>query len=190
MAPSRCVRRLGCKPSFDTTMRHYIRTRTPGAIWFFTANLAERQGNRLLVERIDLLRAAFAETRHDHPFTINAIVVLPDHLHTIWTLPQGDGDYATRWSLIKARFSRSIEPGERVSRSRERRRERGIWQRRYYEHQIRDDRDLAAHVDYIHWNPVKHGFVARVEDWPHSSFHRYVRDGLIPPSWAVSQDTT
>jgi putative transposase len=171
-------------------MRRYIRTRTPGATWFFTANLAERKGNRLLVERIGALRAAFTATRRDHPFTINAIVVLPDHLHAIWTLPEGDSDYATRWALIKAAFSRAIEPGERISTSRERRRERGIWQRRYYEHQIRDDRDLAAHVDYIHWNPVKHRLVARVEDWPHSSFHRYVCNGLLPQSWAVSQDTT
>jgi putative transposase len=113
---------------------------------------------------------------------------MPEHLHAVWTLPDGDADYSVRWSLIKARFSRALEAGERVSDSRVRRRERGIWQRRYYEHTIRDDDDLANHIDYIHWNPVKHGLVTRTFDWPHSSFHRFVRNGLLAPDWAATDD--
>ena len=165
-------------------MRRYIRARQPGATWFFTVNLAERHGNRLLTDRITELRQAFRETHRDHPFETDAIVVLPDHLHAVWTLPGGDTDFSLRWSLIKARFSRSIETGERVSLSRQRRRERGLWQRRFWEHCIRDEDDLAAHIDYIHANPVKHGYAARAIDWRWSSFHRYVRDGRLPSDWS------
>jgi REP-associated tyrosine transposase len=132
-----------------------------------------------------LLRAAFRSARVRHPFAIDAIVVLPDHLLTIWTLPEGDGDFAGRWNLIKGGFSRALPRVERVSASRLRKRERGIWQRRYWEHTLRDDDDFARHVDYIHFNPVKHGYVERVQDWPFSSFHRMVRLGLYPESWAA-----
>jgi putative transposase len=111
---------------------------------------------------------------------------LPDHLHAIWTLPDGNGDFAVRWSLIKAHFSRAMPEGEPVSTSRRRRRERGIWQRRYWEHTIRDGADLARHIDYIHFNPVKHGYVEDVSDWPYSSFHHMVRRGLYPAEWAAS----
>jgi putative transposase len=138
----------------------------------------------LLVDHVDLLRAAFRSARVRHPFDIDAIVVLPDHLHTIWTLPEGDSDFATRWRLIKATFSRGLPQGERVSTSRLRKSERGIWQRRYWEHTLRDEEDLARHADYIHFNPVKHGHVERVQDWPFSSFHRMVRLGLYPEAWA------
>jgi putative transposase len=118
------------------------------------------------------------------------MVVLPDHLHTVWTLPEGDAEFATRWRLIKSSFSRSLATGERISRSRAGKGERGIWQRRYWEHTIRDDNDFARHVDYIHINPVKHRLVARGRDWPHSSFHRMVRLGVYPEDWAgdVSND--
>ena len=139
---------------------------------------------RLLAENIGLLRAAFRYTRLRHPFAIDAIVVLPDHLHTIWTLPEEDGDFAVRWQLIKGNFSRALPKGERVSASRLRKRERGIWQRRYWEHMLRDEDDFARHVDYINFNPVKHGHVARVKDWPFSSFHRMVRRGIYPADWA------
>ncbi|MBI4964085.1 MAG: transposase [Desulfomonile tiedjei] len=164
-------------------MTEYRRAWLPGGTWFFTVNLAERLGNRLLVERIDLLRAAFRSVRLRLPFQLEAVVVLPDHLHCIWTLPPEDTDFSSRWSLIKGQFSRAIDKGERISQSRSQRGERGIWQRRFWEHLIRDDEDFNRHVDYIHWNPVKHGWVRRVGDWPHSSFHDYVRRGLYPEDW-------
>ena len=121
--------------------------------------------------------------RQQSPFRIDAMVVLPDHLHGVWTMPAGDCDFPKRWRRIKAGFSAAIPDTEPRSASRRRHGERGIWQRRYWEHLIRDERDLAAHVDYIHYNPVKHGYVQRVQDWPHSSFHRYVRDVLLPLDW-------
>jgi putative transposase len=164
-------------------MTSYRRNFVAGGSYFFTVNLAERQ-LRLLTDNINLLRAVFRETRRRHPFTIDAIVVLPDHLHTVWTLPAGDGDFAIRWQLIKASFSRGLPRGEPVSASRLRKRERGIWQRRYWEHTLRDEDDFARHVDYIHFNPVKHGLVACVRDWPFSSFHRMVRLGIYPENWA------
>jgi len=172
-------------------MTDYRRNFLAGGSFFFTVNLAERQ-MRLLTDHIDMLRAAFRETRRHHPFTIDAMVVLPDHLHTVWTLPEGDADFATRWRLIKSAFSRSLVPGERVPKSRAAKGERGIWQRRYWEHTIRDENDFARHVDYIHINPLKHRLVARVKDWPYSSFRRMVKLGVYPWDWAgdVSNDGT
>jgi putative transposase len=170
-------------------MTAYRRRLVAGATWFFTVNLANRR-LALLADHIDTLRAAFRETRRRHPFAIEAIVVLPDHLHAIWTLPEGDSDFAMRWSLIKACFSRALPQGEPVSRSRERRRERGLWQRRYWEHTIRDEDDLARHIDYIHFNPVKHRYVENVADWPYSSFHRAVRQGVYPADWAIDASDT
>jgi putative transposase len=169
-------------------MTTYRRNFVAGGTYFFTVNLAERR-LQLLTDNIELLRAAFRDTRRRHPFTIDAIVVLPDHLHAIWTLPAGDADFAVRWQLIKARFSRGLPPGERISVSRSRKRERGIWQRRYWEHTLRDEEDFSRHVDYIHFNPVKHGHVERVEDWPFSSFHRMVRLGVYAESWAGDRTT-
>lgn len=163
-------------------MSGYRRAWRAGGTWFFTVALAER-GSRLLVARIDLLRRALRVERNRRPIRIEAAVVLPDHLHMIWTLPAGDSDFAVRWGCIKAGFSRALPPGERRSPSRRARGERGIWQRRYWEHLIRDRRDFAAHANYIHFNPVKHGLVRRVRDWPHSSFHAWVRQGLLPPDW-------
>ncbi len=139
---------------------------------------------RLLTDNADVLRKAFRYARQRYPFTIDAIVVLPDHLHTIWTLPEGDADFAVRWQLIKGNFSRKLPQGERISASRVRKRERGIWQRRFWEHTLRDEDDFARHADYIHFNPVKHGHTARVQDWPFSSFHRMVRLGIYPADWA------
>ena len=164
-------------------MTSYRRNFVPGGTFFFTVNLAERRLS-LLTERIELLRAAFRETRRRHPFLIDAIVVLPDHLHTVWTMRSGDTDYATRWRLIKSMFSRNLLGGERISPSRLAKSERGIWQRRYWEHTIRDERDYEKHVDYCHINPLKHRLVAAVRDWPFSTFHRDVQAGLYPPDWA------
>src|SRR5215475_2606823 len=164
-------------------MTDYRRNFIAGGSFFFTVNLAERRLS-LLTSHIDELRSAIRETRKRHPFTIDAIVVLPDHLHAVWTLPEGDADFATRWRLIKSAFSRSLELDELVSASRASKGERGIWQRRYWEHTIRDEDDFGRHVDYIHINPVKHGLVTRVHDWPYSSFHLYVREGILPRDWA------
>ena len=120
------------------------------------------------------------------PFRIDAIVVLPEHLHAIWTLPPGDKSLGLRRGLMKSRFPCAIPPGECLRESRMWRGERGIWQRRFWEHQIRDEADLAAHIDYIHYNPVKHGCVARVRDWRHSTFHRYVAKGWYGIDWGSS----
>jgi REP-associated tyrosine transposase len=164
-------------------MTSYRRNFITGGSFFFTVNLADRRLH-LLTDHIDGLRAAFRQTRLRHPFTIDAMVVLPDHLHAIWTLPEGDADFAGRWRLIKSTFSRNLPTGESISQSRLAKGERGVWQRRFWEHTIRDEDDFARHVDYIHINPVKHRLVPRVQDWPHSSFHRMVERGVYPVDWA------
>ncbi|MFZ0424561.1 MAG: transposase [Xanthobacteraceae bacterium] len=163
-------------------MTNYRRNFLSGGSFFFTVNLAERR-LRLLTDHIDLLRQAFRDVRRRHPFDIEAIVVLPDHLHAVWTLAEGDADFALRWRLIKTIFSRGLPASERISASRAGKAERGIWQRRYWEHTLRDEGDFARHVDYIHFNPVKHGHVTRVKDWPYSSFHRMVKLGIYPDDW-------
>jgi putative transposase len=164
-------------------MTDYRRYRLKGGTYFFTVNLVERQRS-LLTERIDTLREAFRDVKNAHPFVIDAVVVLPEHLHTIWTLPQGDDDFSLRWRQIKSAFSRAIEKDERISNSRLRKQERGIWQRRFWEHAIRNEEDFNRHIDYIHINPVKHGYVKRAVDWQFSSFHRYVKLGILPADWA------
>lgn len=169
-------------------MTEYRRTKIQGATYFFTVNCAERRGNRILENNVDALRQVFRKVKQKHPFEIDAIVILPEHLHCIWTLPQDDADYSLRWNLIKSGFSRLITDGERLSESRIKRGERGIWQRRFWEHMVRDEKDFERHVDYIHWNPVKHGCVKRVRDWPYSSFHSYVRNGVYPVNWASDDE--
>ena len=168
-------------------MPNYRRVRVPGGTFFFTVNLLRRDRS-LLVDHIAELRAAFRIARASRPFGIIAMVVLPEHLHCIWRLPPADAENAARWSRIKSEFSRRLprDEGERCPASRVTRRERGVWQRRYWERVLRDERDLAAHVDYIHFNPVKHGLVARAGDWPHSTFHRYVRGGLLDANWGIA----
>ena len=138
----------------------------------------------MLVDHIDALRAVVEKTRERYPFTIDAIVVLPDHMHAVWTLPPGDADFSLRWRLIKSRFAQTLPKQERISDVRRARNERGIWQRRFWEHLIRDDTDYARHVEYCYINPVKHELVSRVRDWPHSSFHRDARAGIFPEDWA------
>lgn len=157
----------------NAVMSNYIRPQVSGATVFFTVTLRER-GTRLLVDHISTLRSAVAMTKAERPFHIEAWVVLPDHMHCVWTLPGGDSDFSTRWRLIKARFSRALPEG-RLRRSHVARQERGIWQRRFWEHHIRDEADMAAHVNYCWINPVKHGLVERPEDWPYSSIHRDLR---------------
>jgi putative transposase len=165
------------------SVTNYRRNFLAGGSFFFTVNLADRR-QHLLTKHIVLLRHAFKDVRYRHPFAIDAIVVLPDHLHAIWTLPEGDCDFAVRWRLIKSAFSRGLPHGESVSVSRAGKQERGLWQRRYWEHTLRDEADFARHADYIHFNPVKHGYVRRVRDWPHSTFHRMVGSGVYPLDWA------
>jgi len=168
-------------------MTDYRRYRVTGGTYFFTVNLADRKG-ALLTEHIDTLRNAFRDVKKAHPFQLDAIVIMPEHLHTIWTLPEDDDDFSLRWRQIKSAFSRQIETGERITKSRSRKQERGIWQRRFWEHAIRDDRDFARHVDYIHFNPVKHGYVQQVADWPYSSFHKYVQLGVCSRDWCGFDD--
>ena len=162
---------------------YYRRAQVAGATYFFTLNLANRNLSTL-VDNIDALRESIRRVRTAHAFEIVAMVVLPEHLHAVWTLPPDDADFATRWALIKAGFSRGLPKDERISVSRKSKGERGVWQRRYWEHLIRDDEDLARHVDYVHYNPVKHGYVSCAANWPHSSIHRFIRDGIMPADWA------
>ncbi|QWF72051.1 transposase [Methylomonas paludis] len=166
-------------------MVNYRRHFTPGGSYFFTVALHNRHASHL-IDSIDLLRTAFRKTQTQKPFRIDAIVVLPEHLHCIWTLPDQDSDYPARWQLIKSVFSHELEKsGVPVIR-----RNDGsylIWQRRYWEHTIRNDSDMQRHIDYIHFNPVKHGLVKQAEDWPYSSLHRYIRMGWLPENWAGVQ---
>ncbi|SDS62934.1 REP-associated tyrosine transposase [Pseudomonas oryzae] len=157
-------------------MSNYRRARVPGASYFFTVNLRDRRSD-LLVREIDLLRATVRATRARHPFHIDAWVVPPEHMHCIWTLPAGDRDFARRWQIIKAAFSRRLPQHGTPNSAQAARGERG-------EHLIRDDLDCQRHFDYLHYNPVKHSHVARVVDWPWSSFHRAVRAGIYTPDWA------
>ncbi|MFC5695256.1 transposase [Pseudomonas sp. GCM10022186] len=166
-------------------MSNYRRAHAPGGTWFFTVNLHNRRDD-LLIREIELLRRVVRKTMLNHPFRIDAWVVLPEHMHCLWTLPPDDGDFALRWKSIKLGFSRRIPPDERRTTTQRKRGERGIWQRRYWEHLIRDQTDYQRHFDYIHFNPVKHGHVRQVRDWPYSSFHLAVREGIYPEDWAGS----
>jgi putative transposase len=163
-------------------MTNYRRNFVPGGSYFFTVNLSDRT-KATLVENIELLRRSVRDVRDRHPFTIQAMVVLPDHLHAIWSLPSGDQDFSMRWRLIKTQFSLSLPQREAVSPSRAAKGERGIWQRRYWEHTLRDEDDFERHVHYIHFNPVKHGHAPAVGAWPYSSFHRMVREGAYANDW-------
>ena len=188
-------------------MSTYIRPTIAGASVFFTVALADRASN-LLVHEVVRLRDAVMATLAERPFAIDAWVVLPDHMHAVWTLPEGDADYSVRWGAIKARFTMSLrravrrpgfspaplpselpvvqsgryaglKPGLRVGK-----REQAIWQRRFWEHHIRDQADFDAHVRYCWGNPVKHGLVERAVDWPFSSVHRDIREGRVEAEWA------
>ena len=162
----------------------YRRQRLPGGTYFFTLTLADRS-SLLLIEHIASLRSAYASVCERHPFRTDAIVIviLPDHLHCLWTLPEGDTDYSMRWRLIKTRFTAALAAAG-ITAARRRQNERAIWQPRFWEHLIRDEEDLRHHIDYIHVNLIKHGLVAHIADWPHSSFHRYRKRGMLPKDWA------
>jgi putative transposase len=162
----------------------YRRNRVKGGTYFFTVTLKNRRSS-LLIEHIDFLRKAVRQTRNDQPFQIDAWVVLPEHIHALWTLPMGDDNYSGRWSLIKSRFSRSVAKVRNLTPNAKG--EYNIWQRRFWEYTIRDDDDFSKHIDYIHYNPVKHGYVDKVRDWQYSTFHRYVEQGLYLPDWGSSE---
>jgi len=160
----------------------YRRNFLPGGTYFFTVALFDRRSG-LLIENVDVLRDAFRVARKERPFGIEAIVILPDHLHVVMKLPLDDADFAGRWRRIKGYFSSGLLQSG-INLPRHANGELALWQRRYWEHTIRDEDDFAHHVDYVHFNPVKHGYVRSVGDWPHSSFHRYVRMGVLPKDWA------
>jgi len=170
-------------------MPEYRRSRV-GSTYFFTVITYERQPFLCLDEPREVLREVIKETRILYPFEIKAWVLLPDHLHTIWKLPEDDARYSMRWGFIKKEFTKrlknplSIAP---TTTSRFRHREGNLWQRRFWEHTIRDDDDYRRHVDYIHYNPVKHGLVARAGDWAYSTFQRYRQEGLYPADWGEAE---
>jgi putative transposase len=203
-----CARRtLPCSLNIDETWRsgqavifpipispmsNYRRSNIAGGTYFFTVNSFRRRPILTLAPLRHALRLAIQNTRLSHPFEIDAWVLLPDHLHCIWTLPEGDSDFSMRWSLIKRMVTQTCANDFSVadlSPSRIQRKESAIWQRRFWEHQIRDEEDFKRHVDYIHWNPVKHGLVQRTLDWPYSTFHRYVETGKLTSNWGVSMET-
>jgi putative transposase len=162
----------------------YRRAFVPGGTYFFTVNLLDRKKS-LLIDYVEQLKQSIHIVKQRHPFHIDAMVVLPEHLHAIWTLPDNDVDYPKRWRLIKSGFSRTIPKNERIHRSRQNKHERAIWQRRYWEHLIRDELDFKRYVDYIHYNPVKHGYVDGAVEWQYSSIHKFIRDGVIDEHWGV-----
>lgn len=168
-------------------MSNYRRANVGGGTFFFTVVTYRRQ--RILCDDDvrDALRAGIEKTRVGHPFDIDAWVLLPDHLHCIWTLPPGDADFGTRWAIIKRYVSTHcprLKNDKWLNKSKRSRNESTVWQRRFWEHHIRDERDYEIHMDYIHYNPVKHGLVRCVCDWPYSTFHRYVKNRVYPENWA------
>lgn len=168
-------------------MSDYRRANTKGGTYFFTLVTHRRQKILTHDDAREALRAGIRKTRALFPFQIDAWILLPDHLHCIWTLPEGDADFAKRWGMIKRHVSQRcahlVKSDESPSLSKLNRHETNFWQRRFWEHQIRDETDFTMHINYIHWNPLKHGLVAQVSDWPHSSFHRYVAEGVYPKNW-------
>ena len=171
-------------------MPNYRRNYVPGGTYFFTVVTHQRRPLFGRAAARELLRAAIGAVRVARPFDIVAVVLLPDHLHSIWTLPKDDADYSTRWRQIKEAFTRSFLAAGGAdgpsSASRERHGERAVWQRRFWEHTCRDQDDLNRCIEYVHWNPVKHGLARRVRDYPWSSFHRYVAQGVYPPDWGAA----
>lgn len=170
-------------------MTEYRRLYVPGGTYFFTLNLQDSRSTAL-VDHIDALRAAWGETCRERPFRTEAAVVLPDHLHAIWTLPPYDADFSTRWRLIKSRFSRRAGIRGRINPSKRKKGERGVWQRRYWEHAIRGKTDFALHQSYCWQDPMRHGLVARSEDWPFSSFKHKMEYGPDLSDFPPIQDGT
>lgn len=170
-------------------MSNYRRSNVAGGTYFFTVVTHHRRPFLCAPDILAALRQAIEHTRQTLAFTIDAWVVLPDHMHAIWTLPQGDAAFGKRWGLIKSQVSKScaaqLEPPSLASPSRAKHHESALWQRRFWEHQIRDEADFTHHMNYLHFNPVKHGLVQGVCDWPHSSFHRCVKQGIYTQDWGL-----
>lgn len=158
-------------------MPNYRRCRTPGGVYFFTVVAAEREPVFTREVTRAALRTAIQTVKREQPFHIEAWVLLPDHLHCLWRLPQGDADFPLRWAKIKRLTRHNLELSSGAK----------LWQPRYWEHFIRDENDFACHLDYIHWNPVKHGLVHRAADWPYSTFHRFVTAGVYSVDWGIAQ---
>ncbi len=167
----------------------YRRARSPGSSYFFTVVTYNRRPILCEPDNINLLRDSFKRVITKQPFIIDAIVILPDHIHCIWTLPLEDADFSTRWRLVKSWFSRQCDTKYQgqVSASRKSKQEKAVWQRRFWEHLIRDEQDFINHVNYIHYNPVKHGLVSSSKDWQYSSFHRYLKRGVYERNWGSSK---
>jgi len=168
---------------------YYRRARIEGGTYFFTVVTCQRMHILCQPRNVALLKDVFVRVKTSHPFRIDAFVLLPEHLHCIWTLPEGDCDFSKRWRLIKAYFTRGCNVAGAIapSASRRKKKEQAIWQRRFWEHRIRDERDFNAHCDYIHYNPVKHGLVAAPRQWAYTTFHRFVREGLYDAEWGAGQ---
>jgi putative transposase len=175
-------------------MSQYHRARTEGGSYFFTIVTYRRRPLLIHPQSRKLLREIVEQVRQEYPFIIDAWVLLPDHMHCVWTLPSDDSDYSKRWGLIKAGFSKQVgelfKREEWMNKSKLKHRESTIWQRRFWEHQIRDQEDFNRHVDYVYWNPVKHGYVAHVADWHYSTFHRDVKAGIYAESWCGEDAST
>ncbi len=163
----------------------YRRARTKGGAYFFTVITFKREKILTEPENVKILRKAFQYVMKKHAFKIDAFVLLPDHLHCIWTLPQNDHDFSTRWRLVKSYFTRKCHKRFKQTpfESRKNKKEQALWQRRFWEHLIRDEDDMVNHVEYIHYNPVKHGLVNAPKEWEFSSFHRFVREGTYQDEW-------
>lgn len=169
-------------------MSNYRRPQDAGGLFFFTVVTQQRRPVLTDARTRHLLRQSIIAVRRRYPFRIHAWVLLPDHLHCIWELPEGDAAFGQRWALIKAGVSMRLPITSPASESQARRHERGFWQRRFWDHRIRDEDDYRRHMDYLHWNPVKHGLVMRASDWPWSSFQRLAREGLYPADWGIAGD--
>ena len=173
-------------------MSRYRRLFVPGSTYFFTVVTYRRRPLFDDPHARACLRKAIAQTRKKTSFEIVALCLLPDHLHTIFTLPENDSDYSLRWARIKTYFTRQYAASAcakahpTLTPSRRHRREHALWQRRFLEHLIRDDEDFRRHVDYIHYNPVKHGLAARPADWEWSTFHKYVKQGIYDDDWGIA----
>lgn len=163
------------------SMVNYRRNYVPGASYFFTVTLHDRRSD-YLIRYVDLLRQSIRDIRSKKPFEIDAIVILPEHLHTIWRLPENDSDFSGRWKAIKSKFTRLVKQYD-ASLVPNLKGEYDLWQKRFWEHTIQNQIDYQKHVDYIHYNPIKHGMVKQLNDWPYSSFHRFVMQGILSADW-------
>ncbi len=169
-------------------MSQYRRNYIAGGTYFFTVNILQRHQS-LLTDHVEILRKSVSKVKCKRPFEIVAWVVLPDHIHAMWTLPEDDSDYSSRWREIKKAFTKQLPKVESLSATRLKNGERGIWQRRFWEHTITSKLDYQNHINYIYLNPLKHGLVNQVKDWPYSSFHRDVARGLYDIDWCGTSDS-